>query len=102
MTKYRSRLRQLEGGLFLTDGGIETCLIFHDKLDLPYFAAFHMMKDARGRAALHKYYSRYAEIARNGNFGFILESPTWRASFDWGNKLGYSEAALTAAIHPAS
>lgn len=61
MTKYRSRLLQLDGGLFLTDGGIETCLIFHDKLELPYFAAFHLMKDASGRAALHKYYSRYAE-----------------------------------------
>jgi S-methylmethionine-dependent homocysteine/selenocysteine methylase len=96
MTKYRSRLPQLDGSLFLTDGGIETCLIFHDKLELPYFAAFHLMKDANGRAALHKYYSRYAEIARNGNFGFILESPTWRASSDWGNKLGYSEAALAA------
>jgi S-methylmethionine-dependent homocysteine/selenocysteine methylase len=86
MTKYRSRLPQLDGGLFLTDGCIETCLIFHDKLELPYFAALHLMKDV----------TRYAEIARNGNFGFILESPTWRASFDWGNKLGYSEAALAA------
>lgn len=96
MTKYRSCLPQLEGGLFLTDGGIETSLIFHDKLELPYFAAFHLLKDASGRAALHKYYSRYAEIARNGNFGFILESPTWRANSDWGDKLGYSEAALIA------
>jgi hypothetical protein len=55
------------------------------------------MKDASGRAALHKYYSRYTEIARNGRFGFILESPTWRASSDWGRKLGYSQAALAAA-----
>ncbi|MFL6813423.1 MAG: homocysteine S-methyltransferase family protein [Bradyrhizobium sp.] len=97
MTKYRFRLPQLEGGLFLTDGGIETTLIFNEKLDLPYFAAFHLLKDASGRAALYKYYSRYAEIARNGNFGFILESPTWRANSDWGDKLGYSEAALIAA-----
>ncbi len=97
MTKYRSRLPQLAGGLFLTDGGIETTLIFHDKLELPYFAAFHLIKDASGRASLHRYYSRYAEIARKGSFGFILESPTWRASSDWGDKLGYSEAALAAA-----
>ena len=97
MTKYRSRLPQLDGGLFLTDGGIETTLIFHDKLELPHFAAFHLMKDASGRASLHKYYARYAEIARKGSFGFILESPTWRANSDWGDKLGYSEVALAAA-----
>ena len=33
---------------------------------------------------------RYAEIARANGVGFILESPTWRASSDWGGKLGYS------------
>lgn len=97
MAKYRSRLPQLDGGLFLTDGGIETTLIFHDGLELPYFAAFHLLKDAEGRAALRKYYARYAKIAREGGFGFILESPTWRASPDWGKKLGYSEAALARA-----
>ena len=97
MTKYRSHLPQLDGCLFLTDGGIETCLIFHDKLELPYFAAFQLLKDASGRASLHDYYARYAEIARKGSFGFILESPTWRASSDWGDKLGYSETALATA-----
>lgn len=55
------------------------------------------MKDAGGRAALHNYYARYAEIARKENAGFILESPTWRASSDWGEKLGYSEEALARA-----
>jgi S-methylmethionine-dependent homocysteine/selenocysteine methylase len=97
MTKYRQRLPQLDGGLFLTDGGIETVLIFHEKLELPYFAAFHLLRDASGRAALRKYYAPYAEIARKGGFGFILESPTWRASADWGDKLGYSEADMAKA-----
>ena len=55
MAKYRSLLPQLDGGLFLTDGGIETTLIFHDKFELPYFAAFHLMKTASGRASLHTY-----------------------------------------------
>ncbi|MFY9992234.1 MAG: homocysteine methyltransferase, partial [Rhodoplanes sp.] len=35
MNKYRGRLPQLDGGLFLTDGGIETTLVFHEGLDLP-------------------------------------------------------------------
>ena len=36
---YRDRLPQLEGGLFITDGGIETTLIYHRGLELPAFAA---------------------------------------------------------------
>jgi S-methylmethionine-dependent homocysteine/selenocysteine methylase len=97
MSQYRKRLPQLDGGLFLTDGGIETTLIFHDGLELPHFAAFHLLKDEAGTAALRRYFVRYAEIARANGTGFILESPTWRASTDWGEKLGYSADALAAA-----
>lgn len=94
MQKYRSHLPQCTGGIFLTDGGIETTLIFHDKLELPYFAAFHLLKDKAGRDALIKYFASHAGIARAHDAGFILESPTWRASADWGAKLGYSPAAM--------
>lgn len=89
-------LPQLEGGLFLTDGGIETTLIFHDGLDLPYFAAFDLMKSAKGREALVRYFERYVAIAHADGMGFVFESPTWRASIDWGEKLGYSRYALAA------
>jgi S-methylmethionine-dependent homocysteine/selenocysteine methylase len=94
--KYRQSLPHLGGGLYLTDGGIETSLIFQDGLDLPYFAAFHLLRDAAGRAALVRYYERYIEIAKSDGVGFILESPTWRASTDWGDKLGYSAADIAA------
>ena len=97
MARYRHRLPQLDGGLYLTDGGIETSLIFLDGLDLPYFAAFDLLKDPEGRDALRRYFRRYAEIARRNGTGFILESATWRASRDWGAKLGYSEEALAEA-----
>ena len=84
--RYRDHLPQLDGagGLFLTDGGIETTLIFHDGLDLPCFAAFDLLKDEDGRAALDRYFSRHAAIARARGVGFVLESPTWRANPDWG------------------
>lgn len=91
-----NRLPQLDGGLFLTDGGIETTLIFHEGLDLPYFAAFHLMKTQEGRAALARYFERYVTIARTDGMGFIFESPTWRASSDWGEKLGYSPSDMAA------
>jgi S-methylmethionine-dependent homocysteine/selenocysteine methylase len=83
--------------LFLTDGGIETSLIFDDGIDLPHFAAFDLLQRVDGRAALERYYARYLAIAADGRFGFVLESPTWRSSPDWAARLGYSEAALAAA-----
>lgn len=98
MTKYRQNLPQLDGGLFLTDGGIETTLIFHEGFDLPYFAAFDLLREQRGKEALRNYFVRYASIARSKGLGFILESPTWRASSDWGQKLGYSDDALAAVV----
>lgn len=94
MAKYRDNLPQLNGGLFLTDGGIETTLIFHEGLDLPYFAAFDLLKNQAGQAALRRYFSSHASIAREHGRGFILESPTWRASTDWGARLGYSKADM--------
>jgi S-methylmethionine-dependent homocysteine/selenocysteine methylase len=97
MSTYRKRLPQLDGGLFLTDGGIETDLIFNDGMELPHFAAFDLLKTEKGTAVLRAYYARYATIAKANVVGFILESPTWRASADWGRKLGYSQTALAQA-----
>ncbi len=94
MTKYRHNLPQLSNRLFLTDAGIETTIIYHDGIDLPYFAVFDLLKTEKGTQVLREYYSRHAAIARANGMGFILESPTWRASADWGAKLGYSSAAL--------
>lgn len=101
MRRFSDQLPQLDGRIFLTDGGIETTLIFHDKLDLPYFAAFPLLQSKDGRETLRRYFQRYLQIAAAGGHGFILEAPTWRANADWGDKLGYSEAALAAANRDA-
>jgi S-methylmethionine-dependent homocysteine/selenocysteine methylase len=97
MAKYRSQLPQLSGDLFVTDGGIETTLIFHEGLELPFFAAFDLFKHTTGESALVKYFRTYAALANQYGAGCILESATWRASADWGTKLGYSTAALVEA-----
>jgi len=91
---HRDHLPQLDGGLFVTDGGIETTLIFHEGFDLPLFAAFGLLKDDKGTDALRSYFERYAKIAAEGGTGFILESPTWRASPGWAQQLGYSDEEL--------
>ena len=92
--KYRDQLPQLDGGLFLTDGGLETTLIFHEGWDLPCFAAFVLLDSDRGRKALGDYFDRYVPMAIEARAGFILESPTWRANPDWGAKVGYGRQAL--------
>jgi S-methylmethionine-dependent homocysteine/selenocysteine methylase len=92
--KHRHHLPQLDGGLFLTDGGIETTLIFHEGLDLPLFAAFDLLKDDAGTKALRRYFEPYAELAREHGLGLVLESPTWRASPRWAAELGYSNEQL--------
>jgi S-methylmethionine-dependent homocysteine/selenocysteine methylase len=80
----------------VTDGGMETDLIFHHGVDLPHFASFPLVETPEGRALLEDYYDGYAAIARDTGMGLMLESPTWRASQDWGTLLGYSPQALAA------
>ena len=94
MAKYRSRLPQLAGDIFLTDGGMETTLIFHQGLELAYFAAFDLLNRPGGADALREYYAPYAELARSQEVGIVLDTATWRASSDWGDLLGYSPARL--------
>jgi homocysteine S-methyltransferase len=92
-----SRLPQLHGRPMVTDGGMETDLIFHHGIDLPHFAAFPLLESARGQALLADYYDGYAVIADRAGAGLVLESPTWRANPDWGSRLGYSAADLARA-----
>jgi S-methylmethionine-dependent homocysteine/selenocysteine methylase len=94
MAKYRQALSQRQGGFFLTDGGIETTLIFLEGQDLPHFAAFHLYRTLEGEGALRKYFRTYAELAKKYQSGLLLETATWRASADWGDKLGYTSDAL--------
>lgn len=96
MSKYRDDLPQRRGGIFLTDGGMETTLIFHEGIELPHFAAFVLLDSAEGRQQLKQYYASYLAVAREHGTGFVLDSPTWRANPDWGAKLGYDAAALRA------
>lgn len=96
MTKYRHDLPQTKGGLFLSDGGMETALIFLQGLDLPHFASFVLLDSAEGRAELVKYYEQYLQIARNRGVGFVLDTATWRANPDWGKLVGFDAARLKA------
>ncbi|MFF5289113.1 homocysteine S-methyltransferase family protein [Paractinoplanes globisporus] len=87
-------LPQLAGRPMVTDGGLETDLIYHHDVDLPDFAAYPLVDGEHGRELLLRYYEAYVEIARRAGAGVQLETPTWRASGDWGDRLGHSAADL--------
>ena len=92
MGKYRQQLPQMSGDFFITDGGLETTLIFHDGLDLPHFAAFTLLKDEAGRETLRRYYRNYVAIARERGketlFGGVLRENTHMLGL--ARKLGFT------------
>lgn len=91
-------LPQLAGGLFLSDGGLETTLVYLDGVALPCFAAFPLLKDEAGRERLRRYCHPYLQLcADTPGAGFVLETATWRANPDWGRLLGYDAAELAQA-----
>jgi S-methylmethionine-dependent homocysteine/selenocysteine methylase len=79
-------------GLLLTDGGLETTLIYKYMMDVPSFAAVSLLRDGDGAgcSALMSYFESYVSLARGLDVGVLLESATWRGSADWAAVLGVS------------
>jgi homocysteine S-methyltransferase len=102
MSSNSASLPQLNGETFLTDGGIETVLIFEQGVRLADFAAFPLVRSGHGRDLLRAYYEPYLDIATAHGAGFLLGTPTWRASADWGERLGYSAVDLAEANRQAA
>ncbi len=86
---------------YVTDGGLETDLIFHHGVDLPEFAAYPLVWTDEGRALLRRYYDGYADIAAAVGAGLRLEAPTWRANTDWGAALGHDQRTVVEANREA-
>ena len=83
--------------LELTDGGIETTLVYREGFDLPCFAAFPLLNEPRGRGAFRRYFDPFLELADARGLGFVLDTVTWRANPEWGARLGYDARRLAAA-----
>lgn len=80
----------------ITDGGLETTLVFHQGIDLEDFAAFPLLRSEDGRSALAGYYAPYVELAERLGVGMVLDTPTWRASSDWGARQGFGTDDMAA------
>lgn len=98
MAIHKTALPNASDELFITDGGLETTWVFLEGYELPCFAAFHLLKEEQGYGAIKDYYKRYPNIAKELKTGFILESPTWRATPDWPDERCSSAGVLAIAV----
>ena len=71
MAEIKTTLPHESADLFLTDGGLETTLVFLEGFELPCFAAFDLLKDEKGYNAISDYYKRYLKIAKDFNLSLI-------------------------------
>ena len=78
----------------ITDGGIETHIIFNMGVELPHFSAFPLNDSATGRDLIRRYYRDYLPVARAAGRGFLFATDSWRASPDWADRIGYDRALL--------
>jgi homocysteine S-methyltransferase len=91
MTKYRNALPQLSGGLFLTDAGLETDIIFNKKVEIREFAAHTLLPSPAGREVLASYFREMLSLAKSTGAGFILDCVTWKAHMHWAKDLVATE-----------
>jgi homocysteine S-methyltransferase len=87
--------------LALSDGGIETYLTYRAGFELPCFAAFPLLSDARGREAIAGYFDGFFALAGRHGLPFVLDTATWRANPAWGAQLGCGMAELAGANREA-
>jgi S-methylmethionine-dependent homocysteine/selenocysteine methylase len=78
----------LSGQPILTDGGIETRLIYEFGSDLPEFASF-LPLFRQDRDALVEIYRSYLRVSADCGLPMQLGTPTWRAHPDCLARLGY-------------
>ena len=59
MSIYQSNLPQLSGKVCITDGGMETDLIFNKNITLPEFASYDLLRTQEGYETLYEYFHWY-------------------------------------------
>jgi homocysteine S-methyltransferase len=89
---------QRQGALYLTEGGQETEIMYRFGHELPEFAMYPLLNNRVAMADLRGMYSRYFDTAARHGFSAMVSGLDYRASPDWGEKLGYSRESLAEAL----
>lgn len=85
---------RLENRFYLTEAGTETEVLYKWGFELPEFAMYPLLDDPEADAVLRDMYRRYFDVAEAHDTGLLILGHDYRASPDWGAKLGYSPEAL--------
>lgn len=85
---------QAKGTIYLTEGGQETEVMYRFGHDLPEFALYPLLERPDALEALRGMYTRYLEVAAAAGLSVLMGGLDYRASPDWGAKLGYSPEQL--------
>jgi len=88
------QLPQLKGQMFVTDGGIETHMMFNEGQDLPDMSVYLLNMSEAGREKMREYYRAYIPICREAEQGFLFDTNTWRANPDWAERAGLDRETL--------
>ncbi len=79
---------------YLTEGGVETEVMYKWGYELPEFAMFPLLDNPEAHKVITAMYRRYMDVAAEFGVGIIIGSHDYRASPDWASKLGYDTRQL--------
>lgn len=82
------------GELFLTEGGSETEIMYRHGFELPEFAMFTLLENPKAVPIMRDMFCAQLDVAAEFGLSFLLTGLDYRASPDWGAKLGYSAQGL--------
>ncbi|MEH6580011.1 MAG: homocysteine S-methyltransferase family protein [Amphritea sp.] len=90
---------QQEDVLYLTEGGAETEIMYKFGFELPHFAMFPLLDNPKAVLEMTGMFQRYLDTAAKYNFKALMSGLDYRASPDWGQRLGYSRDGLIEMQH---
>lgn len=86
-----------QGRFYLTEGGTETELMYKYGIELPEFALFPLLNNVKAMSALRGMFRQYLDVVAKHGICALMGGMDYRASPDWGAKLGYSPTSLAEA-----
>lgn len=90
---------QVEGRYYLSEGGMETEVMYKHGFDFPHFAVFELLKNPKAVSALQAMYRQYFDVVAKHQMVALVGGLDYRASPDWGALLGYSADGLSDMNH---
>lgn len=94
MEKNTAFPEQKAGKFYMCEGGTETEIMYKYGFDFPHFAVFELLKNPRAVSKLNEMYEKYFSVISENGMSALVGGLDYRASPDWGKKLGYTGQEL--------